>query len=811
MVKVRNIALYGFRGVRKSLEMNLESSKSLLLYGDNGSGKSSISDAFEWFYRDKVDHLSKEEIGTKGTDALRNIFLPDDKDALVEFKFTEPKYDAGKKLFYKKAKLTSAYSPSSDDLNSYLAQSLSENLFLRYKDLLRFILATKADKLKELSQIIGFAEVTKVKTILKKATSDLNRDFKQKNYEQQISQKQALILEQLEQHITNDEQYFNAIKELVAPLGVTVEVNDEKNIDEILELIRKPEDKDPILDQASYEKAVEALNNLRGLIKSILAAYETFFGKYQAIINDIKKLNKISLENLLSEGLSVLEKRLFDDDRCPLCLQNKERESLIDELRKRIEELTLIKKEKDELEEAQKFTLNVFQSAVTEINTALRERAFSKEAHTETKKNIEHIKKTLSTSLENLNKYTLNNQIEIPKPSDFIVYDEAILQKAISVFTEEKTKISKQKKDDKKFSANSKITLARQAYKEIKALKVEVEKYQNQILSMELICNNFIKRQKEALTVFLRAISKDINELYLYMNDAEKVDEIELITLGDDDDFEGITIQFKFHGAVVSPPDKYLSESHLNCLGICLFLSSVRAFNKVNKFFILDDVISSFDRNHRGRFAHLLKEKFSDYQILLFTHEKDWFEYVANMVKGLNWLVKRTIWNHEEGASIEIPLYDLKQRIDAKIDKSDTSELGNMIRQYLERLLKEVCYSLEVKVKFLYNDRNETRMVNELLSEMKAKLKERKCDITNHLVFDRLASSVYLGNVTSHDSLYSESIADLMMLYKDVVELESLFRCNNDNCHKLIAKKHYDDVNKKIRCSCGHLTYDWKK
>ncbi len=77
------------------------------------------------------------------------------------------------------------------------------------------------------------------------------------------------------------------------------------------------------------------------------------------------------------------------------------------------------------------------QSAVTEIDTALREKAISKEAHTETRKSIEQIKKALSTSLENLKKYTLKNQGEIPTPSDFIVYDKAILQKAISAFTEE--------------------------------------------------------------------------------------------------------------------------------------------------------------------------------------------------------------------------------------------------------------------------------------------------------------------------------------------------------------------------------------
>jgi chromosome segregation ATPase len=34
----------------------------LLAYGDNGSGKSSITDAIEWFYNDKIEHLAKAEI-----------------------------------------------------------------------------------------------------------------------------------------------------------------------------------------------------------------------------------------------------------------------------------------------------------------------------------------------------------------------------------------------------------------------------------------------------------------------------------------------------------------------------------------------------------------------------------------------------------------------------------------------------------------------------------------------------------------------------------------------------------------------------
>jgi len=39
------------------------------------SGKSSITDAVEWFYYDRVDHLSTQEIGRGGIPALKELAL----------------------------------------------------------------------------------------------------------------------------------------------------------------------------------------------------------------------------------------------------------------------------------------------------------------------------------------------------------------------------------------------------------------------------------------------------------------------------------------------------------------------------------------------------------------------------------------------------------------------------------------------------------------------------------------------------------------------------------------------------------------
>lgn len=808
-MKVKSLEISGFRGIRKNINLDLSPDKSLLIYGDNGSGKSSVVDAFEWFYYDKVKHLISGEIDIKGITALRNTFLSDEEDAYFDLKYSDSKYDSKKRLFTKKTKLASEYSNVSQDVKDYLSASLKENLILRYKDLLGFIVATKDERLKAVSEIIGFAEVSKIKGVLKKAANDLKKELKIKNYDNHVSIKQAQIMGQIGQNIIDDEQYLNAIKELVAPLNLSVEIKDDASIVNVLELLKKPEDKDAIEQQLSYEKAIENLSNFKASFDNIYSSYKSFYERCHHIAKDQDKLKKISLEPLLSHGFSILEKRLYEDDRCPLCLQNKNREELIDELRKRLEELALVKKEKEAAIEEKNATQRFVQGALTEIENVLKEKSLRLDENSALREEIERIKETLITASEKIRKTDLSEIEQISKPEDFIRLDIIAFQNLISALAEKKAKIITGKKEDISFTVYSKIFSVRQFYNEIKSMKAASDVLTQQQQSMELIYNEFVKKQREGLCSFLESISRDMNDLYLFMNNSENVSEIELIPLDEDDEFVGITLQFKFHGKAESPPHKYLSESHLNCLGICLFLASVKAFNKLNKFIVLDDVISSFDTSHRARFARLLMENFSDYQILLLTHEKDWFDLISSMVKGKNWLIKKVRWDHENGSCIEEPLIDLKSRIENKIKNSDSSELGNTIRKYLERLLKETCVNLEVKMKFLFNEHNENRMSNELLSELKGKLKDRKSELKDQPVFDRLNASMFLGNRTSHDSSFTESIDDLKMFYGDVLELEGLFRCSQ--CNNIISKKYYDAVEDTIKCSCGKVKYSWKK
>jgi len=63
-MKINTLTIKGIRGIKDLLNMELNN-RSILIYGDNGSGKSSITDAIEWFFYDLVEHLSGEEMKIK--------------------------------------------------------------------------------------------------------------------------------------------------------------------------------------------------------------------------------------------------------------------------------------------------------------------------------------------------------------------------------------------------------------------------------------------------------------------------------------------------------------------------------------------------------------------------------------------------------------------------------------------------------------------------------------------------------------------------------------------------------------------------
>ena len=804
--KIKSISIAGIRGIKDTILLPLNE-KSILLYGDNGTGKSSISDAIEWFYTDKVSHLSGNEIDLK--DALRNSYQKDTDTASITISYNRSIVDNSKKLFTKRAKLVSELSNSSAELQNYYSDSLSENLLLRYQFLRDFIDQTKGEKLTFLSNIIGYSEVTKTKDVLRKSFNGIKTEIKNQNFETQINNEKQTLIEKIGAAVSQENNLFEKINEIIEPLKTGIIVNSIEDVDKVLDHIKKPANAKQMTELQFLENTNKALSTLKKEVKFLDEEYVKYYEEFNRIAEDVQSIMQTFLAELLQTGEKVISNKYHKEDSCPLCLKEQSLEQLKVEIQNRLQDIEKSSKKKEKFDLAKKSLFEIITERLKRLEFVTNNPLLNEEENADIKKAIDDLntklleyQKAAKEKVTSGNKLSSNNTL-ILTDNDFTIQEH--ISKRIETI---QTAI----KSDKSTELYANISSAKDAFLRIKRFEKEKQKLEHQKDSLEIIYNEFIKRQKEGLERFINTFSSHINEFYQYMNPAEQFHEIRIVTIGEDDELNGITIEYKYNDEWVSPPQKYFSESHLNCFGIAFFFASVIAFNKENKFIILDDVISSFDTTHRKKFADLLFEKFEDYQFILLTHEAEWFSYVQQLAKRRGWTIGEVKWTEDKGTHLEDKPNDLKDFIERELANSSVQTLGNPIRKYLEAKLKDICLNFDVKVSYKTNLENEKRMPDELLSELKSRInKKGKQDLKAKLpIIERVSNSSILGNLLSHDNPFNPKIGDLKAFWNDVKELEKVFYCQETSCKKpAVSIKNYDTVARKIRCGCDAKKYDW--
>lgn len=801
--KIKSISIEGFRGIRNQIVIPL-SEKSGLFYGDNGTGKSSIADAIEWFYKDDVEHLSSKEIDKS---ALRNFSLSETESASVLLTFSTSNLTTGKTLSLKREKIATEFSNQSSEFQQYLSISSKENILLRYRNLAEFINGTKGEKLKYLSEIIGYGEVNKVKDTLRKTFNGLKSEIKGKGFENQIANQQKVLLEQLGAVIYDEQQLFKQLNEIIKPLDAQVEINSFKDIDALIEKIKKPTDNKVINELAFLQRCKDTLNVLRSEVELVHSDYVKFYVEFKRLFDDVENIKQILLLELLNAGKSIITKNIFTKDNCPLCLQPKSQADLLASLETRISEISTSSEKLKTYEKARESIKQTVEQRIKRLELLSTEPLMNSVEYTSIKADISAMKTKLGLYQTEIALKILAGKMV--RPIDDLKFEEDDFTYP-KVVEERNGLLKNQLPKDSNADIRVKIEFAKSAFLSIQKLLSEREVLQKQKDSIEVVYDEFVRKQKEGIESFLNAFSSEINDYYQFMNPGEAFEDLEIVPMQEEDELKGITVQFKFNGTKVSPPQKYFSESHLNCYGIAFFLASVKAFNVYNKFIVLDDVISSFDSNHRKRFADLLLERFADYQIILLTHESEWFSYVKELAKRKSWHIHEIKWSEKEGTHLEPGMNDLKELIIYQIANNQEAQLGNSIRRYLEQILKNICFQLEAKTSFRFNDQNEKRMSDELLNELKSVIGKKSADLKAQMaIIDRVANSNVLGNLLSHDNLFSPKMGDLKAFWSDIESLEHLLFCSN--CQTPVSVKYFDNVKNKVRCKCGTLIYDWKK
>ncbi len=802
-VKLKKLIGEGFRGILKRVWLDLDDDcKNLVLFGNNADGKSSFSDAVEWFFTDRIDHLQREDCGRED---YFNDALPITQEPLVELSFNSNNLDSAK--FLKRDGGRYPYSNNTEEFRKYIENSCKELLILRHHTMRAFIDKTKKNKLEDVEEIIGFEIFNETRAALLRALNGLKSSTELTSLRSQLNEKGRDIVNIIETKPFIEADIISFADKLREQLGYDKSIGDVDTLKSVTdELYREIK----ITEKGEQIAWLEQVRDNVLTCKKIASFWEVLnqvVTSHNELASQREKVEASALGKLYEAGAVALERGWAKAGECPLCKQPIDTDQLFESLKKEIDSIQgLLEERKQAIEQVKLLHNRVWllkESLSLLLEDKVRESLLSPYQF-ETLKSWpglfdqwEKLTDKVEASLESV-------AFELPS-ADLQNALETTLTQLEETIEDKKGRLAGTEEEKIFYQNVQKLKSLRDDYLRHREIEDEIRIYEGQISSLEKIHQEFEEKEREGLSRVLQAISKDVNEYFKFLHSGEDFDQIELLLT----ERRGLEFNLKFYGRPVSPPLKVLSESHLNSLGISLFLASANHFNKTNSFLILDDVVSSFDVNHRRWLSRLLRDRFPDTQFLLFTHDDLWFDLLKQELPSNRWLFKELAkWSHENGIElIESPM-SLRERIQHCLETNDPAGAANKCRTLIEGVLKQICEDLGVRLEYRSREKNDQREASELINGLAQYLKENQSlrEKEGKLAFDNLRADRFLTNIGSHHrdlGITSLARGDIEVILKNIDEFENLFICQD--CGKR-ARKDYSPPNSKVKqCKCGKL------
>jgi predicted ATP-binding protein involved in virulence len=171
-ITLRSISLANFRGAKDPLVLDFgKEGRSCAVFGNNGEGKSTITQAVEWFFTDSIAALRGEGMDEED---MVNVAANADEETAVGLFFNKTDLSATKTFV--KARRKSAFDNRKPEFVTYLdGDAKYDRLYLNQYTIANFLLQTKGDKRKQIANIVGFEDIVNVKAIISSMLSELQR------------------------------------------------------------------------------------------------------------------------------------------------------------------------------------------------------------------------------------------------------------------------------------------------------------------------------------------------------------------------------------------------------------------------------------------------------------------------------------------------------------------------------------------------------------------------------------------------------------------------------------------------------------
>lgn len=156
-----------------------------------------------------------------------------------------------------------------------------------------------------------------------------------------------------------------------------------------------------------------------------------------------------------------------------------------------------------------------------------------------------------------------------------------------------------------------------------------------------------------------------------------------------------------YFGRAVDGHHLFLNEGRLSAIALSVYFASllINPLGKL-KVLVLDDVLIGLDMANRIPVLDILKKYFSDWQIILMTHDLQWFQIAGRRLNGWE---KVKLFVRTDGVkelphiSQDIPYLDKAMEY---YKDGDLKAAGVYLRSAFEEILQRACANLDVSVKF---------------------------------------------------------------------------------------------------------------
>lgn len=160
----------------------------------------------------------------------------------------------------------------------------------------------------------------------------------------------------------------------------------------------------------------------------------------------------------------------------------------------------------------------------------------------------------------------------------------------------------------------------------------------------------------------LQAIAAKVGDIYELVHPGEGLNKISLEL--DPSRRASLGIGANFAGQVGTPPQAYFSQSHLDTLGICIFLALASLEKPEEKVLVLDDVLASVDEPHVERLIEMLYTEVLKFRhCVITTHYRPWKEKLrwGWLRNGQCHFVELTKWTTADGLKLVKSIPDVER------------------------------------------------------------------------------------------------------------------------------------------------------